>query len=352
MKNELTTTPITSKSKRIYIIAAIAIIIVACLGYWYWTRTPQYSLKIIQESVSKHDLQTFEKHVDIDSVSSRLIDQVLDAKINDKSEVQDETVKNFAMGFIQMLKPQLVAMAKEQIRSFVEKGKVESSAQQAQNNNTPKFSVEDLYKGNSGNEKVEFKGIDYVNKDGKIAIVGLKLFYPKLNSELILEVKMRDLDGYWQVAEINNIASFLNKLEEIESKKLAEVNQPVIDNMNAAVKVNSITMTPFNKNAYSKAVTFQTNLTFASQKIISEIGGTILVKNQEGKLLLKFPVRASGSATPGATRNITWTKDINPFISSDIALFNTPTTQLNMALNTDYLKFSDGTELKLADKLP
>lgn len=333
-------------------IALIVILLAGSVGYWYWTHTPQYSLKQIQEAVKNHDLQTFEKHVDIESVTSRMIDQLIDSKMNDKNEVQDEATSNLAKGFIQFIKPQLTAMAKDQIRSLVEKGSTSQASDPGQSEapDAPKFSVKDIYNNKGGTP--DFKGVDYVNKDGKIAVVGLKLFYPKLNSDVVLEVKMRELDGYWQVAEISNLPAFLNKLAELEEKKLTEINQPIIVEMNNALKINSVRMVPLQANSFAKAVTFPTEVTFLSQKNITEFNVLILAKNQAGKLVLKMPASSANSSAPGKTATITWSKKINPFISSDVALFNTPPEQLSIEIKPISMKFADGTQLKLSEKLP
>lgn len=339
-----------SNKKKYFIFALVIVIFIGCFGYWYWLRTPQYSLKIIKEAISTHDLQKFEKHVDIETLVSRLIDQVLDSNVNTNNEVQDEQTNAFAAGIIKMLKPQFVLMAKDQIRSYVEKGSTDSQPNN-KSESTLNFSIDDLYKNNGGGS-VDFKGVEYVNKDGKIAIVGLKLFYPKLNSDVILELKMREMDGYWQVAEINNLSAFMHKLEELEKNKLAELNKPIINELNAAIKIDSIQIVPVNNGPYSKVVRFPANITSLSPKEIKEIGMIIEVKNQEGQILLKKKIRSTDSTYPGKVSTINWAKEINPFIKSDVILFNTPTNKLTVQIQPQYLIFADGSELKLLDTLP
>lgn len=342
------------KNKKLLVLglAFIIILLSGALGYWYWLHTPQYSLIQIQEAVEKHDLQAFEKHVDIESVTSRLIDQLIETKLNDSPEIEDEATSNLAKGFIQLLKPQLTAMAKDQIRSYVEKGTTgqQSDKENSVAKNAPNFSVQDIYE--TKGRTPEFKGVEYVNKDGKIAIVGLKLFYPKLNSDTILEIKMREKDNYWQVAEVNNLTAFLEKIDSLEKNKLAELNQPVIAEMNNSIKVNSIQMVPVQVNAYKKAITFPTEFTWLGQKNMVEFRGLILVKNPEGKTILKLPVRSEGTTFPGKVFTISWGKEVNPFIRSDVALYNTSPDQLSIEIQPHYMKFSDDSELKLAESLP
>lgn len=179
-----------------------------------------------------------------------------------------------------------------------------------------------------------YLGTNFIRQSQETApdSLGLKLFYPKLNSDVILELKMREMDGYWQIAEINNLSAFMLKLEELEKNKLAELNKPIIDEMNAAVKIESIQVVPVNNGPYSKAVRFPTNITFLSPKDIKEIGMLIEVKNQEGKILFKNIMQSAGSTYPGKVSTINWGKEKNPFIKSDADLFNTPVNKLTVQI--------------------
>ncbi len=346
--NSVSNATLFKNKKSLLFIGLIVLVVIGSIGYWYWIHSPQYSLKIIQESIAKHDLQTFEKHVDIESVTSRAIDQLIDSKINNKNEVKDESISNFAKGFIQMLKPQLVAMAKDQIRSYVEKGTVETTPKD--NANAPDFSINNIYKTSSGSP--EFKGVEYVNKDGKIAIVGIKFFYSKLNLDAILELKMRDLDGYWQVAEFNNLNDFISKIDEAEKAKLAELNKPIINEINSAIKVEGISTSKTNLSAYSQAINYYIKLNFLAQKDVQEIRGLLTVKSKDGKTLLSQPSQATGPIKSGQIITVEWQKRINPFIPSDKQLFAITEDQAITELSLNYIKFADGSELKLADKLP
>ena len=48
----------------------LIILILCAIAYYflYFIKTPAYSIKIIQESIQKHDVATFEKHVDLDTL--------------------------------------------------------------------------------------------------------------------------------------------------------------------------------------------------------------------------------------------------------------------------------------------
>ncbi|HMM22959.1 MAG TPA: DUF3298 and DUF4163 domain-containing protein [Selenomonadales bacterium] len=208
--------PVRSKSI-IYIAVALISIIIAGLGFYflYWRNTPEYSLQVIAKAIRTHDLATFEKYVDMDSLISRAIDQTIDAVTNN-TEDQNPNIQNMFRGFAQMVKPMLIANAKEEIKSYIEKGNFDSGQTKPQDKTQkigPDINIGEKYI-NPGGDTPQFKGIDYTKKDGKIAVVGLKLYYPKFESDVILEIKMRERDGYWQATEISNLKDFLTNIEK------------------------------------------------------------------------------------------------------------------------------------------
>ncbi|MDF2930347.1 MAG: hypothetical protein K0Q75_2585, partial [Anaerospora sp.] len=44
--NQDVVSELTTNKKKIVLAAVAAAIVIALLGYWYWTKTPQYSLKL------------------------------------------------------------------------------------------------------------------------------------------------------------------------------------------------------------------------------------------------------------------------------------------------------------------
>ena len=70
--------------------------------FLYWVRTPIYSINIIKEAVQKHDVATFERHVDMDTLYTKAFDDFLVA--TDKIEGKNSLNNPLAIGFSQMLK--------------------------------------------------------------------------------------------------------------------------------------------------------------------------------------------------------------------------------------------------------
>ena len=193
---------------------ALAIAIAAVAAWWflYFTKTPTYSLKIVRTAIQQQDIETFKKHVDLDT----LMDAAIDDFISSDDKVAEMKNNPFTAGLLQMLKPTLVEYSKKSIYSLVEKGKTEEVKPQNDGasgiaNNMPSISNK------------SFIGIGETKKNGKTATVELKVNDDEIGGEFTFVIGMRELnDGTWQVTKINNLADYLNAVKEAHKKQLKE----------------------------------------------------------------------------------------------------------------------------------
>ena len=183
-----------SNAKKIGLGIVIAILCAIAFYFLYWIKTPAYSLNIIRESVEKHDVATFEKHVDMDTLYTKAFDDGIVAV--DKIQ-GDGTLSNpLAVGFLQMLKPHVVAALKNETIEYI-KGEKENKAQS--NNKADDFAQG--MKSKSGVDNSKLKDITVVSKENSEAIVALTLYNQKIDKNFDLKVKMTKLDdGTWTVS--------------------------------------------------------------------------------------------------------------------------------------------------------
>lgn len=337
--------------KRLVLPWVLAVFLLALLGgggYYYWTTTPQYSLRAIAQAVKQHDLPAFEKYVDMESVSTRAVDQLLTVSMNDPEEVQNDFT-GIAQGMIEMLKPQLVKAIKSEVENFVEKGNVETAKNQDKNGPAV---VKDLLNKTEDNS-IKVMGTKYVKKEGNIAIVGLEIKVPEYDSTLVVDFKMRDMGNYWQLAELSNLGDVINENERLEKAKLDKLNQPIVEKMNKALTFGSINLIKNSDSwGFDESITFSIDSRFNGSAAISAIEAQLKVKTKAGKLILKENPTFKGNWAPGTSAFLTWSKEINPFINSDEVLFKTPADQLLIEIRPQLIKYTDGSEVKLLDKLP
>jgi len=222
------------------VVAFFIILFAGGVYYWQFTKSPKYSLLQAKKAFEQHDLVSFEKYVDVEGITNSLIDQMLEiATEQEKPKGEwEQWGESIGKGLVTLLKPQLSKLAKQQIAKLVETGKLEEE-QQKTKSEEPDFSLSDIW-NKAGGKKAGFQGIEYIKKEGKIAYVGLKFFYKEYNTKLILDLKMRDKGGYWQVAELSNFADYMKKLDELETKRINELNAPIIEKMKKTLVIEKI----------------------------------------------------------------------------------------------------------------
>jgi hypothetical protein len=209
----------------------IVLVVIGSLGFWYWTTSPEYSIEQVKEAVKHHDLVSFKKYVDLDSVASGMVDDLLAAPM--RSALGPGLFGQWLVaGIVGVFKAPLVNGVKEDLSHFVTTGQLIRPADQVGSGlaeRRSRFSLGTL-DTRLGFRKHAFRRIEYSSKDGKIATLGLRFHNQVYNQDLILEVKMEDCGGYWRLVELSNFPKFTGKLIELEASHLqdnsAESQQP------------------------------------------------------------------------------------------------------------------------------
>lgn len=219
--------------KRLY--ALIAVLVVICGGaawyFMYYTKTPTYSLYLIRDAVQKHDVQSFKQHVDLDRVMPRLVDDYFGYALKNDPEMKNNPFKGLAEGIVNVAKPAMVSALKDKVIRIVE-GDMSDNNQQSLpttgSNTANAAPVENL-----NVSAIDYKGITYEKKDGKLAIIGIKAVDPKLFDEFTFDIKMSELnDGKWQIVEVANAKEYFTKLDhdtKIAIKRYINEIQPILD---------------------------------------------------------------------------------------------------------------------------
>ena len=196
--------------KKIGLGVVVAILCALAFYFLYWTKTPVYSANIIRESIAKHDVVTFEKHVDMDTLYSKGYDDAIIAI--DRIEKNGISTNPFAMGILQMMKPAIVNELKART---LEEIKGVDNAQSSKNNQATKMAEGLQEKADVKN--ADFKDITVVSKENGEAIVALILHNKKFNKDFELRVKMTELqDGTWKLKEITNLVDFLVEVDKAD----------------------------------------------------------------------------------------------------------------------------------------
>lgn len=197
----------------------VVILALAAGGYYYYRNLkqgPSGALVSAAAAVQTHDMATFEKYVDVNSVTTHLVDDVtqqsaaLTALLPGGSLVMG--------GAMRLLKPLLAKAAHQEVQRYVETGSLEAAAAAA-----PKRLVNISLTGLASkivSPESEFKGVKYTREEGDNAFVGLEVTQPKYDTTMVVEVKLRRQGDHWQMTQVTNTGELLRGVARLEKKRL------------------------------------------------------------------------------------------------------------------------------------
>lgn len=169
------------KKIAVILLGFITLLIIAAVVAWQVIRiSPQYSIYQLYSAIDQHDYEKFKQYVDVEGIANSVIDKAFaQVEAESKKEVANndpfyQLGYNLGLGMVASLKPQLKETMVSDIKKAVEEGSFKKDYK-------PK-NIVDI-----------FTAIE-VKKTGKVADVAIKA-----QGKDSLKLKMRDINGYWQV---------------------------------------------------------------------------------------------------------------------------------------------------------
>lgn len=207
------------------IITAILCLTLSSAWYFlYFKNTPEYSLKQIRTAIEKHDVETFNKHVDLHTILASGYDDLMDIMIESDNNMSPDA-KKMVLNFSQLLKAPVVAAFSEGITRYIQFGTWETEKnanKQQQNRALPDIHPEKIA-DKTGLQNTTYRGITYINQNDDHATVGLKIYESELKQEFVLDLQMTQLaDGLWQVTEISNTREYLSAIAAAKQQALKD----------------------------------------------------------------------------------------------------------------------------------
>ena len=197
-----------------------ALLLALVAGGYYYYRTvksgPNGALVAAAAAVQTHDMAAFEKYVDVNSVTSHLVDDV-----TQQSSALTSLMPGGSLmmgGALKLLKPALAKAAHNEVQRYVETGSLEAAAAAA-----PKRLVNISLTGLASkvvSPDSEFKGVKYTREEGDNAFMGIEVTQPRYDTTMVVEVKMHRQGDHWQLTQITNSAELLRGVARLEKKRL------------------------------------------------------------------------------------------------------------------------------------
>lgn len=341
----------TNNQKKFGIAIIAAIICAVAFYFLYWIKTPVYSLGIIRDSIQKHDVATFEKHVDLDTLYAKGFDDAFIAY--DKLQGDNLMSNPLAVGFVQMMKPAVVSGLKTKTLDSI-KGEDDAAQAKALLGDSEQV-VKDLKKS-SGIDDSTFRDASVASSDGNEAIVAIKVHNNKIDKDFDLKVKMSKLDdGTWKVKELTNLVDFMLEVDAATKAKIAELNKPIQEKIQNFIAVTDTKLKfHFSHDWFSAYYSFNYGATLKniSDQKITGFSVKYIFKDQKG-VACKEVVQPYGTKVLAPNEEITLTQTLrlNASSANDKKLISNP-DKCSIVVEVKWIKFEDGTTIQMLDKLP
>ena len=201
---------------KIGICAGILIIIAAFGSYCLVknTKTPEYTLEIVQESIVNHDKETFYEYVDLDRILENCYGAIIDGMADSHQNLTWDA-RDAIKIFTEMIKSPILVTLKATIDSYIDTGNFieEDSA-----------GVADILR-RTGLDKTEFRGTGAVELpvSESLALADIKVYHPEIGREFTLKfILTKNENGVWKITGIKNFGDFISQIIQSKRGKLNE----------------------------------------------------------------------------------------------------------------------------------
>ena len=199
------------KKKLIILLVFIAVIITVIIS-WKLMISPQYSLKQLKKAIANDNLVAFDKYVDLDRTIDQALEQIwqyFSSPVAENGKDRWVNLRNeIGYGLLSMAKPNLKEIIKKEVYNYIISEKLFEDKSE-EDNSLFNFLMKKVQE-RINPEDWEYQSINYVSMSGDFAFLGLTYYDQSRDTNFIVEVKMRNMRGYWQIIEITNIAQLLN----------------------------------------------------------------------------------------------------------------------------------------------
>ncbi len=344
-----------NKFKKIVAVLAALAILTSGWYFFYWLKTPQHSIANIADAVRQHDLKTFEKHVDMDTLYSRAYDDVVAVTFG-----SDKDANPIIVAIVKGIKGLAVPLLTSETRAYIVNGDKASRHSEEAQGSVPAGSengaeIVDNMKDRTGFGALKYEGVESSEVDGSAAAVALKLYDEKLNRNFILTIKMQELDdGLWQLKEITNLQEFMKQREAAVKERLAELNRPVADKIAANVKLEQklLQITSVHYSSIIRMLETELSLTNTSGKNIAYISGMLEIYDDDGSIFYSGNFASNAVLKSNSTKLYKFDFELNPYVKEDAMVISTKLAKAKWHAYLTNVVFDDGTSLDYLTELP
>ena len=210
-----------SLKKRVIAFALVAVVIAVAGGWWYvsyYTRTPEYSIKMVQEAVSQHDKEKLYKYVDVNHMLDTASDAMLDGLVQAMVPATGDT-KEAVSSLTKMFKAPVIMSLQSAVDNYVAQGtwidkNVDERSMAAAVD--ADMIVNRIGLPNISFQKLESMAVDF---DNGTAVAKVQVRQTEAGEDYTLDVELVETDsGIWRIYEIINFKDFIENMQRLRQR--------------------------------------------------------------------------------------------------------------------------------------
>ena len=158
-------------------------------------------------------------------------------------------------------------------------------------------------------------------------------------------------DGTWKIKRISNLKVFMQDIMKAEEEKLTELNKPIKDELDAAVKIGSISglVRQGDNYGFSYRLLLSSDLELSATKPVKSFSGDITMTTPAGESkVIKYSYEAEGKSV--GKNKMKLSKELNIFLDDE--LIKSKGQGYKYEASVTSIKYQDGTETKMLETLP
>ena len=202
---------------KVGICAGIILLIVA-IGSWYHfnvnSKTPESTLRMVEESIHEHNKENFYKFVDLEGILETSYEGIIDGMTYNSNKIMTEELRESVKDFTEMLKSPMLLSLQAAIDSYIETGNFHEE---------DNVGVAELLQ-RTGLNRAEFRGVGNIivnPNDDNVAEADIQLYHPEIGREFTLKfILKREESGDWKITHVENFHEFIKQINKVRRKKL------------------------------------------------------------------------------------------------------------------------------------
>ena len=320
---------------------AIGIVLVLVIGVIYalvamrqYSRSPSFAVQKALFAARDHQLEEFDKHVDISRMAAYLVDDLLAQPGGKLGALTTSTQAEL----LNLLKPGLTKTIEDQLQAVVEKGPAA-----ADKNNLVAELVNKLW-----TPEASFGSLETVADTATTALVRVTLHRADLKADLAVDVRLVKTSDRWELVGLNQLSTTLAQLDDLLAAERQAKNAAVAEQIKSKITLRD----------FQKALTGPTQDTLLLRAAFENIAGqningfaaeVRLFEASTKTLLGQFALSSEKPIPTAGYQEFAWPFKLDLTLPEHTQLAQLPLAMLTYEVVVYRLDLADGTTLTYAE---